>query len=153
MFSRSDLDAMVGRIVGRSQWVKIDQPQIDAFATITRDNQFIHTDPNRARTSPFGTTIAHGFLTLSMLSWMAHDIGLDVEDEAISVNYGFDRLRFVSPVRSGARVRGVFVLSGVTARGADAIDTAFSVTVEIEGGEKPALVAEWINRRYFGEHT
>ena len=140
------LTARIGTVVGRSDWIEVSQAAIDAFAAATGDMQFIHTDPDRARDGPFGTTVAHGFLTLSLLSAMLDRAGPPVPGSAASVNYGFDRVRFVSPVPAGARVRGIFTLSAVTARGADAVDTAFDVTVEIEGHDRPALVAVWINR-------
>ena len=140
------LAARIGTVVGRSDWIEVTQATIDAFAAATGDGQFIHTDPDRARAGPFGTTVAHGFLTLSLLSAMLDQAGPPVPGAAASVNYGFDRVRFVAPVPAGARVRGVFTLSAVTPRGADAVDTAFDVTVEIEGHDRPALVAVWINR-------
>ena len=151
MLARSDLTGQIGQIVGTSRWFTITQGRIDAFADATEDHQYIHTDPARAAQGPFGTTIAHGFLTLSMLSAMLYDGGPEIAGEVMSVNYGFDKIRFLSPVPAGARVRAVFTLSGVTDRGPDALDTAFGVRIEIEGQDKPALVADWINRRYFGE--
>ena len=140
------LAARIGTVVGRSDWIEVTQATIDTFATATGDTQFIHTDPDRARAGPFGGTVAHGFLTLSLLSAMLEQAGPPVTDAAVSVNYGFDRMRFVSPVRAGARVRGVFTLTAVVPRGADAVDTTFDVSVEIEGQDRPALVAVWINR-------
>ena len=124
---------------------------IDAFAEVTGDRQYIHTDPVRAKGTAFGGTVAHGFLTLSLLSAMLADCDLGVAGQAMVVNYGFNRLRFVAPVASGARVRADFTLAGVEARGGAALDTIVEVKIEIEGSEKPALVAEWITRHYFGE--
>ena len=146
---RNELSGHIGRPVGTSMWFSIDQRRINSFACATDDFQFIHTDPDRAADGPFKGTIAHGFLTLSMLSAMLYDGGPEIEGEVMSVNYGFDKIRFLTPVPSGARVRAVFVLSSVAPKGDSAVDTAFNVTVEIDGMDTPALVAEWINRRYF----
>ena len=115
---------------------------IDAFAEVTRDRQFIHVDPERAAAKPFGGTVAHGFLTLSLLSAMAYD-ALPAR-KGFGVNYGFDRVRFVAPVRAGARVRGRFALIGRSPRGANETLTRLAVSIEIEGEAKPALVAEWL---------
>jgi acyl dehydratase len=117
---------------------------IDAFANATGDHQFIHTDPERAKAeTPYGGTIAHGFLTISLLSAMNYDCLPVIREQTMGINYGFDRVRFMNPVKSGARVRGKFQLVGITER-AVSVQSAWASTVEIEGGLKPALVAHWI---------
>jgi acyl dehydratase len=136
--------ALVGAEVGVSRWFAIDQPRIDAFAEITEDRQFIHIDPEAARATPFGGAIAHGFLTLSMLSALAMDALPAIEGRVMGVNYGFDKLRFLSPVPAGARIRGRFKLESVTPRSASEYLFRTIVTVEIEGAAKPALIAEWL---------
>lgn len=136
--------ALAGTETGVSRWFTIDQKRIDAFAEITEDRQFIHIDPEAARASPFGGTIAHGFLTLSMLSALAMDALPEIEGRAMGVNYGFDKLRFLSPVPAGGRIRGRFTLESVTPRSPTEFLSRNIVTVEIEGAAKPALVAEWL---------
>lgn len=145
------LTEAVGQEVGLSRWFVMDQARIDAFAKATEDRQFIHTDPTAAARTPFGGTIAHGFLTLSMLSAMAYDALPALEGEGMSVNYGCDRVRFLAPVRAGARIRGRFVLDKAEERAPGEITTTHTVTVEIDGGDKPALIAEWIGRRYLAQ--
>ncbi|WP_102225358.1 MaoC family dehydratase [Acidimangrovimonas sediminis] len=149
---QSRIATPIGSVAGPSRWFPVDQGRIDAFADLTEDRQFIHVDSDRARQTPFGGTIAHGFLTLSLLSAMLADCRLVFDGETRVVNYGFNRVRFVAPVPSGARVRAIFALAGVIPQGPGAVDTVHEVTVEIEGSEKPALVAEWITRGYFGEN-
>lgn len=139
-----DLAARAGTEVGVSDWIALDQPAIDAFATLTGDRYFIHVDPQRAAATPFGGTIAHGFLTLSLLSRMAYQAVPSVEGTRQAVNYGFDRLRFVSPVPAGARVRGRFALHAFERREPGRWQATWDVTVEIEGGERPAIVARWL---------
>ncbi len=133
-----------------SRWFEIGQDRIDAFARLCEDDQFIHVDPARAAATPFGSTIAHGFLTLSLLSAMAYDAQPSVEGVAMSVNYGFDRIRFLAPVPSGARVRARFRLADLEERKPGEITLHWDVSVEIEGEPKPALSARWLNRRYLG---
>jgi acyl dehydratase len=139
-----ELIALAGSETGVSRWFTIDQKRIDAFAEITEDRQFIHIDPEAARASPFGGTIAHGFLTLSMLSALAIDALPAIEGRAMGVNYGFEKLRFLSPVPVGARIRGRFRLESVAPRSPTEFLSRHSVTVEIEGAAKPALIAEWL---------
>ncbi|MBR9762639.1 MAG: MaoC family dehydratase [Rhodobacteraceae bacterium] len=148
--SRAALEACLGQEVARSPWVEIRQDRIDHFAEITEDHQFIHTDPARAAAGPFGTPIAHGFLTLSLLSGLLEKSGFQLDGAAICVNYGFDRLRFLSPVPVGSRVRAHFTLARLTPQ-PGALDTCLDVTLRIEGQEKPALAAQWILRHYLGE--
>lgn len=143
------LSARVGSELGVSRWITIDQKAIDAFAALTHDSYFIHTDPERAKAqTPFGGTIAHGFLTMSMMSSMAYEVCPRVEGTRTGVNYGFNRLRFVSPVPSGARIRGRFVLKAFTAT-AERWQATYDVTVETDGQPKPALVAEWLTAGLF----
>ena len=153
MTTTIDRDAylkLVGQEVGVSSWHLVDQKRIDVFAEVTADHQFIHVDPVRAaRETPFGTTIAHGFLSLSLLSAFSYEVLPRIEGTAMSVNYGFDKLRFVSPVRSGARVRGRFKLLEATWRSPKELLSRTNVTVEIEGESKPALVADWIGLLFF----
>jgi acyl dehydratase len=126
-----------------SNWLTVDQSMIDTFADATRDHQFIHVDPVRAAETPFGGTIAHGFLTLSLLSTLAFDVMPGVRGTRMGVNYGFEKVRFLSPVRSGARVRGKFRLVGLTER-AVTLQSAWDSVIEVEGTVKPALEAHWI---------
>jgi acyl dehydratase len=139
------LGRRVGGEIGLSRWFDIDQKRIDAFADATEDWQFIHIDPEAAKATPFGETVAHGFLTLSMLSAIAYDALPRVAGLAMGVNYGFEKVRFIAPVRAGRRIRGRFVLTGVTQRSAKEYQGRKAVTVEIEGEDKPALVADWLS--------
>jgi acyl dehydratase len=134
--------AMVGQEVGVSRWFELSQDRIDQFADVTEDHQFIHVDPERAKATPFGGTVAHGFLTLSMLAAMGFDAQPKVAGTVMAVNYGFDRVRMMAPVRAGNRVRGRFVLKEIVDRGPNEILVKSQVTVEIEGGDKPAIVAD-----------
>ena len=140
--------AMVGQEIGVSSWHVLDQKRIDTYADVIEDHQFIHVDPEQAKATPFGTTIAHGFLTMSLLSVMSYEVMPAIEGTAMGVNYGFDKLRFISPVRSGKCVRGRFVLAEATLRKPKELQSRTNVTVEIEGEEKPALVADWIGLIY-----
>lgn len=139
-----ELADRIGASFGPSRWFEIGQERIDRFADVTEDWQFIHLDPERAAQTPFGGTVAHGYLTLSMLAPMAYDALPEIEGMRASVNYGFDRIRFLAPVRSGARLRARFDLAEVAPRGADRVLARFVVTMEIEGGETPALSADWL---------
>jgi len=127
-----------------SGWFAIAQARIDAFAEVTEDRQFIHIDPEKALATPFGGTVAHGFLTLSMLSMLAKDALPTISGVAMGVNYGFDRVRFVTPVRAGARVRGRFKLVGATRRSPQEWLMTHEASVEIEGAPKPAIAAQWL---------
>ncbi len=142
--SVEDIQSKVGAEVGVSDWMLVDQARIDAFADVTEDPQFIHVDPEAAAKTPFGGTVAHGFLTLSLLSRMAADAMLRPEGVKMGVNYGFDRVRFMAPVRSGKRVRGRFTLARFEEKKPGQWRFVHNVTVEIEGEEKPALVVDWI---------
>lgn len=147
--SRDEMADLVGQEAGVSRWFMVDQPRIDAFAEVTEDHQYIHTDPERARDTPFGTTIAHGFLTLSLLSAMLYDGAPSVEGAKMGVNYGFDKIRFLSPVKCGQRVRARFALAEWREGKPGEITNRWKVTVEIEGSDRPALIADWIGRQYF----
>jgi acyl dehydratase len=141
---------MVGKEIGVSSWQLIDQNRINVFADVIEDHQFIHVDPERAkRETAFGTTIAHGFLTMSLLSIMSYEVMPVIQGAEMGVNYGFDKLRFISPVRSGSRVRGRFTLAEAKLRKPKELQSRTNVTIEIEGEEKPALVADWIGLIYF----
>jgi acyl dehydratase len=142
------LKALVGLEVGVSSWITVDQASIDAFADVTGDRQFIHVDPVRAAETPFGGAIAHGFLTLSLLSAMGVEAQPQIEGATMGINYGFDKVRFLAPVKSGGRVRGRFSLASLGQPRPDEVDVTWQATVEIEGGKRPALVAEWLNRFY-----
>jgi acyl dehydratase len=147
---RDEYMKMVGTEVGVSSWHLVDQKRIDAFADITEDHQFIHVDPERAaRETPVGSTVAHGFLTVSLLSVFSYEALPKIAGVIRGVNYGFDRLRFVAPVRAGLRLRGRFTLMEAKPRGPDELMSRTSVSVEIEGEAKPALVADWIGLVYF----
>jgi acyl dehydratase len=142
--SLDDIRAQIGKDVGASSWLTVDQARIDEFADATEDRQFIHTDPAAAAQTPFGGTIAHGFLTLSLLSRMAAEGMLVPEGLKMAINYGFDRVRFLAPVKSGKRVRGRFKLDSAEEKAPGQWLLRHDVTVEIEGEDKPALTALWL---------
>ena len=139
-----DIRARIGQEVGVSGWLTVDQPRIDAFADATEDRQFIHTDPQAAAAAGLGGTIAHGFLTLSLLSRMAPEAMLVPDGVKMALNYGLDRVRFLAPVKSGKRVRGRFKLDSMDEKAPGQWLMRHEVTVEIEGEEKPALTALWL---------
>ena len=142
--SLDEIRARVGDEIGVSSWLTVAQPRIDAFADATEDHQFIHVDPAAAAAAGFGGTIAHGFLSLSLLSRMAADAMLLPDGLKMALNYGFDRVRFLAPVRSGKRVRGRFTLDSVEEKAPGQWLMRHHVTVEIEGEDKPALTAAWL---------
>ena len=148
-----DFSNLVGTEVGVSRWFTLSQGRINDFAEVTEDHQFIHVDPERAASTPFGGTIAHGFLTLSLLAAMSQDALPKVERAVMGVNYGFDQIRFLGPVRSNARIRGRFVLAAADLKGADRWLLKHTVTVEIQNEAKPALVADWLSMRIIGRPT
>lgn len=139
-----EIRSKVGQEIGVSPWITVDQQAIDTFADVTGDHQFIHVDPERAAATPFGGTIAHGFLTLSLLSQMAGHVMLSPPGLKMAANYGFDTVRFLAPVRAGSRVRGRFALKAAEEKRPGEWRFVHTVTVEIEGGNKPALSADWI---------
>jgi len=140
----AEIRARIGTEVGVSSWLTVDQARIEAFADATDDHQFIHVDPEAAAKTPFGGTIAHGFLTLSLLSRMAADAMLVPDGVRMGVNYGFDRVRFLAPVKSGKRVRGRFTLDSIEEKAPGQWLLRHTVTVEIEDEGKPALIAQWL---------
>lgn len=146
--SAAELDAAVGDELGVSDWVVLDQATIDAFADVTGDRQWIHIDVDRAATGPFGATIAHGYLTLSLLPQFRADI-FDIVTPRMSLNYGLNKVRFPAVVPSGSRVRGRARLLAAEHRGADAVDVVVEYSVEVEGSGKPACVAESVVRVLF----
>jgi acyl dehydratase len=139
-----DIRAQIGKEIGVSSWLLVDQERIHAFAEATEDRQFIHVDPDTAAQTPFGGTIAHGFLTLSLLSRMAAETMLVPNGVKMGVNYGLDRVRFLAPVKSGKRVRGRFSLDSVDEKAPGQWLLRHIVTVEIEDEDKPALTAQWL---------
>jgi acyl dehydratase len=143
--TREQLTAMVGRDLGTSEWFLIDQARVDEFADVTLDHQFLHVDPERAKATPFGGTIAHGFLTLSLLVHLSLPFIPTLANRKLVVNYGFDKVRFAAPVRVGKRIRALAKLGEVTERKPGNVVLRVDVTVEIEGEDKPALVAEWLS--------
>ena len=145
----ADLGGLVGQEVATSDWIAITQDRINAFADATSDHQWIHVDSGRARAeTPFGATIAHGFLTLSLLSALMRD-AVTVDGPRMTLNYGLNRVRFVSPVPSGSRIRARVALATIDEMG-DSLQATWGVTIEREGSDKPAAVAEWIVRYYPG---
>ncbi len=143
----------IGAEEGVGEWLVIDQARINAFAECTEDHQFIHVDPDAAATmSPWGTTIAHGFLTLSMLTKLMASVPTDpsrFEGIVMGVNYGFEKVRFINAVKVDSRIRARSVLASAVRKG-DNIDVTRSITVEIDGEEKPAAACEWITRLVYG---
>ena len=143
--SVDDLKGKIGADIGVSDWHVVTQEMIDRFADVTHDHQFIHVDPVRAKKeTPFGGTIAHGFLTLSLLSLVGSEVMPPIKGRAMGINYGFDKIRFISPVKAGGKIRGRFKLKEVNERAAKEVMFRYEAAIEIEGAEKPALVAEWL---------
>jgi len=142
----------IGKSEGAGDWFVIDQQRIDQFADVTEDHQFIHVDPEKAKATPFGTTIAHGFLTLSMLTKLSASIPPGPPERyagtVMGINYGFDKVRFVNPVNSGSKVRVHSVLKDAVLKG-NAIQITRTMTIEIEGVDKPAVVADWLARTVY----
>ena len=145
--SADELRAAAGRQAGPTEWMTVEQSRIDAFAGATDDHQWIHVDPARAATGPFGSTIAHGYLTLSLVNCFLPDL-LRVEGRKMGINYGTDKVRFPAAVRVGARIRGRALVLGVTDV-PGGVQVVVRVTIEIEGGDRPACVADTISRFYF----
>lgn len=148
------LKAAIGQPEGTGDWLEVTQERINAFADVTEDHQFIHVDPKlAAELSPWGVTIAHGFLTLSLLVKLSESISEPPErldGIVMGVNYGFDKVRFISPVKVGSKIRCSSVLAAVDLKDPNTVQTTRTMTVEIEGETKPALVADWIGRRIYG---
>ncbi len=145
-----ELQQRVGQRLGVSQWYSIDQQRIDEFADVTEDHQFVHVDPQAARATPFGTTIAHGLLTLSLIVHLCLDFIPRLKDTNLLLNYGFDKVRFVAPVKVGSRIRASATLGGVSERRPAQFLVKLDVVIEIENEEKPALAAEWLSLHVVG---
>ena len=139
-----EITARIGTQIGTSDWITIDQKRINEFADVTEDRQFIHVDPNAAKETMFGGTVAHGFLSLSLLSRMAFDAMLIPDNLKMAVNYGFNNIRFLAPVPAGARVRGIFTLTNVEEKSLGQLLMHHNVMVDIDVTEKPALTADWL---------
>jgi acyl dehydratase len=148
MLKIRQLAGRVGEEVAVSPWVEVSQERIDTFARAIDDPQWIHVDPSRAKDSPFGGTIAHGFLTLSLLSHLSERT-FSFSDRKMGVNYGLNRVRFTSPVPSGSRVRARFTLLKYEPIDNNGVQVTWNAVVEIEGSDKPVLIAEWIGRHYY----
>ena len=140
-----EVQAKVGQQIGTSEWVEMSQDRINMFAEATGDHQFIHIDPDKAKLTPFGGTIAHGFLTLSMIPYLSANSDLPkVDGVKMGVNYGGNKTRFISPVRSGKRIRGHWKLLELIEKRPGQWQQTHEITIEIEGEDKPALITEWI---------
>jgi len=144
IITRKNMTDVIGEQLGSSDWFKVEQSQIDQFADCTHDHQFIHVNPEKAAKTPFGSTIAHGFLSLSMLSFFAESFGAVVDGVQMGINYGFDKVRFIAPVKVDSRIRCHATLQNVIEKKPGQFMITFAVEIEIEGSEKPALKAEWL---------
>ena len=144
----ADLEKAVGQGIGPTEWFMIDQARVNGFADDTEDHQWIHVDPERAKAGPFGGPVAHGFLTLSLIPYLMGELRR-VEDVRMGVNYGLDRVRFPSPVLVGQRIRARATVTSLDKIAGDAVQMVTLVTIEVEGSEKPACVAEMVSRYYF----
>jgi acyl dehydratase len=138
------LSDYIGKETGVSRWFTVTQQQIDSFAHATHDHQYIHTDPIRAKATPYGCTIAHGFLSLSLLSAISFESAINLENSVMGINYGFDKIRFLQPVKVNSRVRGRMLLANVIEKTPDQFLYTWDVKVEIESQPKPALIAQWL---------
>jgi acyl dehydratase len=150
MSTPQDLRSRIGQEVGVSDWLLVDQGMIDRFADLTFDHQFIHVDPVAAADTPFGGTIAHGFLVMSLLAKLGESANLALDGAVMGMNYGFERIRMTGPVRAGKRIRGRFVLKDLVERAPRQWLSTVLVTVEVEDEAKPALVAEWLGLQFLG---
>ena len=149
MATIEDMKAKIGTVIGTSEWVLVDQEMINKFADATGDHQFIHIDIEKAKLTPFGQTIAHGFLTLSLIPMLAAKANLPhLDNIKMGVNYGSDKLRFLAPVKSGKRVRAHFKLASFEEKRPGQIQSMQEVSIEIEGEDKPALITEWISQTF-----
>ena len=143
--TRTELDDLVGKTLGLSDWLLVDQRRINAFADVTEDHQFVHVDPVKAAATPFGGTIAHGLLTLSLIVHLCWDFVPQVEGTELLLNYGFDKVRFVAPVKVDSRIRARARLTSVSENKPRRLLINMAVEIEIENEKKPALVAEWLS--------
>ncbi len=148
MNTAETIKAKIGKEIGVSDWVTIDQDMINRFADLTDDHQFIHVNPELAAQTPFGGTIAHGFLVLSLISKFGQSADFVMQGVTMGVNYGFDKVRLVAPVHTGKRVRGRFVLKDMVERAPGQWLSTLTVTIEIEGEAKPAIIADWLGLQY-----
>lgn len=146
--SATELGAAVGQPLGSTEWLVIEQERVNQFAEATGDHQWIHVDPQRAKTGPFGGTIAHGYLTLALVNYFLPQL-MQVENLQMGVNYGCDRVRFPSPVKVGARVRGTGEITGVEVLARGAVQVVVRVSIEVEGSERPGCVVDTISRYTF----
>lgn len=144
LIKKDEIEQYIGRESEPTEWFTVTQDQIDQFADCTHDHQFIHVDPDKAKETPFGTTIAHGFLSLSMLSHFSEEFGMAIEGVYMGINYGFDSVRFLSPVKVNSRIRARAKNLEIVEKNPGQFVTKTEVTIEIEGVEKPALKAVWI---------
>ncbi|WP_371395741.1 MaoC family dehydratase [Fretibacter rubidus] len=144
----SELSGLIGQEVGVSDWITINQDRINVFADVTEDHQFIHVDEDKAKFTPFGTTIAHGFLTLSLLSKFSEQASIALEGVKMGMNYGFEKVRFLSPVPVGSKVRGRFTVKDAVEKRPGQFLITYEVSVEIDGGNKPALIADWLGMQF-----
>ena len=145
--TREELFGLVGQELGTSDWFQFDQDRINKFADVTEDRQFIHVDPARAADSPFGGTIVHGMLTLSLIVHLCENFVPAIEGVRMVINYGFDRVRFATPVKADGRVRAVVMLKDAKERSGQILVKA-KITIEVEGKSKPALIAEWLTMHF-----
>ena len=149
--SVDQLSNYIGQEVGVSDWLQIDQDRINKFADATGDHQYIHIDPERAAQTPFGTTIAHGFLTLSLMSMLRGDNGgIELDNTVMGINYGLDKVRFINPVKLGSKIRARFELVSAAEKKPKHYLLKHNVTIDIEGEDKPALIAEWLGMTVIG---
>ncbi|WP_308368053.1 MULTISPECIES: MaoC family dehydratase [unclassified Microbulbifer] len=144
LIPREKIRDYIGYTTQPTDWLLIDQQRVDAFAECTLDRQFIHVDPQAAKMTPFGGTIAHGFLTLSLLSYFAGQLQVEIENMQMGVNYGLDKVRFITPVKVDSRVRVRAKVLDILEKNPGQYQLKLEVTMEIDGGDKPALVAEWL---------
>lgn len=149
LIPRDNICDFIGRQTDPTDWLRIDQQRIDNFAECTLDRQFIHVDPGAAAKTPFGSTIAHGFLTLSLLSYFAEQLQIGIEGAQVGVNYGLDRVRFINPVRVDSKVRVRAKILDIQQKDPGQYQLKLEATMEIEGEEKPALIAEWLFMQFF----
>lgn len=145
-----ELQSIVGTDLGVSDWITIEQDRVNQFADVTEDHQFIHVNPEMAKMTPFGGPVAHGFLTLSLLAKFAEQGALTIEGVKMGVNYGFEKVRFLAPVKVGKKVRGHFKLKAAEEKRPGQYLVTYEVTVEIDGEDKPALVADWLGMQFTG---
>jgi acyl dehydratase len=146
--SVAELEAAVGQEIGPTGWFEVDQQRVNGFADDTEDHQWIHVDPERAAKGPFGGPVAHGFLTLSLIPYFSSQLRT-VDNVTMGVNYGLDRVRFPAPVRVGSRIRARATIKSLDKLSDEAVQLVTRVTIELEGSEKPACVADMVSRYYF----